>query len=249
MPAPWDIAPGTRLPCWIIDLGVLKYGDAFLMQRELVRRRKEQSIPDVLLLVEHPHVITLGRSGKLDHLLVDESDLQKRGVEFFQTDRGGDITYHGPGQLVAYPIMDLKDWHKDIHLFLRTLEDCVIKMLGDFGILAGRIPGATGVWVHQEKIAALGVRTSQWVTSHGLAFNVNPELNFFDLIIPCGIRDKSVTSLERLLGFPQEMTEVKSRLVRHFMQLFNREPRPLNPIPAGILSSTHQTEDKHAFQA
>jgi lipoyl(octanoyl) transferase len=247
MPLPRNFAPGTRSSCWVFDLGILNYADAFLLQRELVRRRKEQSIPDALLLVEHPHVITLGRSGNLAHLLVDESDLLKLGVEYFQTDRGGDITYHGPGQLVVYPIMDLKDWLKDIHLFLRTLEDCVIKVLGDFGISAGRIPGATGVWVYKEKIAAIGVRTSQWVTSHGLALNVNPNLDFFDLIIPCGIRDKGVTSLERLLGSPQEMVDVKSRLVRHFMQLFNREPLYLDSIPPSILSPVHQNEEKHAF--
>jgi lipoyl(octanoyl) transferase len=191
----------------------------------------------------------LGRRGKLANLLVDETALQKRGVDFHVTDRGGDITYHGPGQLVAYPIMDLKYWHKDIHLFLRTLEECVIKVLSDYGIPAGRIPGATGAWVNQEKIAALGVRTSHWITSHGLALNVNTELNFFDLIIPCGIRDKGVTSLQRLLGAPQEMALVKARLAGHFGVLFNRVPWPKDLMEAGIHRTVHPNEEKHAFQA
>jgi lipoyl(octanoyl) transferase len=212
----------SSLTCQVIDLGLIQYEAALSLQRELVVKRQASQIPDTLLLLEHPHVITLGRSGNFDHLLATQKELQMRNVEFHETDRGGDITYHGPGQLVIYPIFDLKSWHKDIHLFLRTLEDCIIQVLKGYDITGSRRAGATGVWVGDEKIAAIGVRTSQWVTSHGLAFNINPDLKYFDLIIPCGIRDTRVTSLKKLLGINTPMEEVKERLMKAFGLFFGR---------------------------
>jgi lipoyl(octanoyl) transferase len=207
--------------CQIMDLGLLDYTQSLDRQRQLVEKRKQNSISDCLLLVEHPHVITLGRAGKLAHLLADEDLLRQRGVEFLNTDRGGDITYHGPGQLVAYPIMDLTKWHKDVHLFLRALEETIIHLLAEYGISSQRVAGATGVWVGDEKIAAIGVRTSQWVTSHGLALNVNTNLDYFSLIVPCGLTNKGITSMKKLLGQAIPMREVKERFCRHFGAVFD----------------------------
>lgn len=212
----------SSLSCQVIDLGLIQYEAAHSLQKELVEKRKASQIPDTLLFLEHPHVITLGRSGDYTHLLASPQGLQLAGVAFHETDRGGDITYHGPGQLVVYPIFDLKCWHKDIHHFLRTLEDCVIQVLKEYDIQGGRRAGATGVWVGEEKIAAIGMRTSQWVTSHGLSFNINPELKYFKLIIPCGIRDKGVTSLKKILGRNVAMEEVKEHLMRAFGNSFGR---------------------------
>jgi lipoyl(octanoyl) transferase len=212
----------SSLTCQVIDLDLIQYEAAFTLQKELVKKRKADQIPDTLLLLEHPHVITLGRNGTYSNLLASPKELELRDVEFHETDRGGDITYHGPGQLVAYPIFDLKSWHLDIHLFLRTLEECVLGVLKEYDIPGSRRVGATGVWVGDEKIAAIGVRTSQWITSHGLAFNINPDLKFFDLIIPCGIRDKGVTSLKKILGINPPMEEVKERLMKAFGLFFGR---------------------------
>jgi lipoyl(octanoyl) transferase len=211
-----------QIPCRILDLGIVNYAQGLAIQREMVENHKGNDVSDSLLLVEHPHVITLGRSGKLAHLLASAETLRQQGVDYYETDRGGDITYHGPGQLVAYPIMDLKCWHRDIHLFMRTLEECVIQLLAGYGIQSQRIPGATGVWVGHEKIAALGVRTSQWITSHGLALNVNTDLSFFSFIIPCGLAKRGVTSLAKLLGRDLAMAEVKERFCDHFGRIFER---------------------------
>ncbi len=165
--------------CLIFDLGRSDYRNSLEVQKLLVDRRKSGAIPDCLLFVEYSHVITVGRSGNLRHLLVSESELERHGVELFFTDRGGDITYHGPGQLIAYPVIDLKEWRRDLGHYLRSLERCLVATLADFGILAKSIPGMTGVWVEEEKIAAIGIRTSQWVTSHGFALTVSSDLSFF----------------------------------------------------------------------
>lgn len=185
----------------------------------------EVPVPNHLIFVEHPHVYTLGKSGKPENLLLDESGLKQNNASYHKINRGGDITYHGPGQLVGYPILDLDNFFTDIHLYLRTLEEAVILTLADYGIPSGRYAGFTGVWLDADnekarKICALGVRCSRWVTMHGLAFNVNTDLNYFKNIIPCGIDDKDVTSMERELGFKLDMEEVKLKLREHICNLF-----------------------------
>ncbi len=181
-----------------------------------------------LIFTEHPHVYTLGKSGKPENLLLDERSLQTKQAAFYKINRGGDITYHGPGQLVGYPILDLDNFFTDIHLYLRTLEEAVIRTLADYGITSGRYPGYTGVWLDADndrarKICALGVRASRWVTMHGFAFNVNTDLNYFGNIVPCGIDDKDVTSMQRELGAPQDIDTVKTRLKGHIAALFEME--------------------------
>jgi lipoyl(octanoyl) transferase len=209
--------------CQVYDLGLISYSRGVDLQKRLVLLRKQREIPDCLLLLEHNPVITLGRTGRREHLLADARRLEELGVEFHSCERGGDITFHGPGQLVLYPILDLQEWHKDIHLFLRTLEECLLQLLHQQGIGGERLPGSTGVWVNHKKIAAIGVRTSQWVTSHGLAFNVNNDLDFFKLIIPCGIADKGVTSLAMETGQEQSMALIKPKVGHHFGSCFGRE--------------------------
>jgi lipoyl(octanoyl) transferase len=184
--------------------------------------------PNYLIFCEHPHVYTLGKSGKPENLLLDESGLKEKHATYYKINRGGDITYHGPGQIVGYPILDLDNFFTDIHLYLRTLEDAVILTLKDYGIEAGRYPGFTGVWLDADnhkarKICALGVRCSRWVIMHGFAFNVNTDLDYFRNIVPCGIDDKDVTSMERELGAPQNMEEVKQVLKKHIATLFQME--------------------------
>ena len=184
--------------------------------------------PNYLVLCEHPHVYTLGKSGKPEHLLLDENGLKEKKAAYYPINRGGDITYHGPGQIVCYPILDLDNFFTDIHLYLRTLEEAVILTLADFGLTAGRYPGLTGVWFDADnekarKVCALGVRCSRWVTMHGLAFNVNTDLTYFKNIIPCGINDKDVTSMQRELGRQIDINEVKKILMHHISVLFGME--------------------------
>ncbi len=197
------------------DLGTVGYEAACELQRGLVERRKAGAIPDTLLLLEHPHVFTLGRNARREHLLSRPPE-----VEEHATNRGGDITYHGPGQLVGYPILDLARIRRDVVWYVRSLEEALIGVLGEFGIAAGRNPGYTGVWVGGEKIAAIGVHISRWVTSHGFALNVHPDLRYFRFIVPCGVRDYGVTSMERLLGARPEMPAVKQAVARHFARIF-----------------------------
>jgi lipoyl(octanoyl) transferase len=180
---------------------------------------------DTLLFVEHPHVYTMGKSGDLGNLLADDERLKAINAEFFRTNRGGDITYHGPGQLVGYPILDLDEYFTDIHRYLRTLEEVIIATLADYGLKGDRSPGETGVWLDvgspfARKICAMGVRASRWVTMHGWAFNLNTDLRYFEYIIPCGIKDKAVTSLQRELGRPVDESEVKALVAGHFARLF-----------------------------
>ncbi|GAC1306318.1 MAG: lipoyl(octanoyl) transferase LipB [Mucilaginibacter sp.] len=184
--------------------------------------------PNYLVFCEHPHVYTLGKSGKPEHLLLDEKGLKEKKASYYPINRGGDITYHGPGQIVSYPILDLDNFFTDIHLYLRTLEEAVILTLADYGLTAGRYHGYTGVWFDADtekarKICALGVRCSRWVTMHGLAFNVNTDLDYFKNIVPCGIDDKDVTSMQRELGKPVDINEVKKNLKQHISVLFNME--------------------------
>ena len=206
--------------CRIEQLGRVDYAEALRLQREQVAQRKAEAIPDTLLLLEHPHVYTLGRNAKREHLLISNRQLAQLGAQLFETDRGGDITYHGPGQLVGYPIFDLAKHRRDIAWFMRSLEEIFIGVASDFGIEAARLAGAPGVWVGNDKLVAMGVHVSRWVTSHGFAFNVSTDLRYFDWIVPCGLRGKGVTSLEKLLGRPVEMQVAMDRVIEHFGGVF-----------------------------
>ena len=203
-------------------LGTISYADGLELQKHLVEQRKRGEIPDQLLLLEHPPVITLGVKSRNDrsHVIATEETLEAEGVEVFETGRGGDVTYHGPGQLVGYPILDLKPDRCDVHRYVRDLEEVMIRAAATFGVTAGRIPGLTGAWVGQEKLAAIGVRIARWITSHGFAFNVNTSLQHFDFIVPCGISDRGVTSLERLLGRRVPMAEVAKAIEDSFRDVF-----------------------------
>ena len=219
------------------DWGLLDYQKAWDKQEEVFANtiaiktknrnqpENEELTPNFLNFVEHPHVYTLGKSGKPENLLLDENGLKEKKAVYYKINRGGDITYHGPGQIVGYPILDLDNFFTDIHLYLRTLEEAVILTLKDYGIEAGRYSGFTGVWIDADnnkarKICAMGVRCSRWVTMHGFAFNVNVDLDYFKNIVPCGIDDKDVTSIERELGRKVDMEEVKKILKNHIAVLF-----------------------------
>ena len=212
-----------------VDLGLIPYAEAYALQKRVVAARKLDAIEDVLLFCEHPHVITQGRNGKREHLLAGESVLRQKGVEFFDTSRGGDVTYHGPGQIVAYPILNLGAIRHDVVWYVRMLEEAMIRATAEFGIAAGREPGKTGVWVGEqkssEKLAAIGIHISRWITSHGLAYNVATDLRNFDLIVPCGIADRKATSLEKLLGRRVDLSEVKPKLAEHLDAVFGLELR------------------------
>lgn len=221
------------------DWGLLDYQQAWDRQEQVFaetvqaktqnrNNNTEYPVNNHLIFVEHPHVYTLGKSGEPENLLLDETGLANKQATFYKINRGGDITYHGPGQIVAYPILDLDNFFTDIHLYLRTLEEAVIMTLADYGIQSGRYEGYTGVWLDADnerarKICAMGVRCSRWVTMHGLAFNVNTDLSYFKNIVPCGIDDKDVTSMERELGHPVDMNEAKEKLKRHISDLFQME--------------------------
>jgi lipoyl(octanoyl) transferase len=207
-------------------LGRVPYADALALQRSLVEDRRAGRVDDLLLLLEHPHVLTLGvrGDGGRSHILATPDALDSRGVEVHETGRGGDITYHGPGQIVGYPIIDLQPDRCDVHRYVRDLEEVLIRTASDYGVEAGRVEGLTGVWVGREKLAAIGVRISRWVTSHGFALNVTTDLEYFNLIVPCGIADRSVTSLARLLGRAVDRVEVEDRIAAHFGGVFARAP-------------------------
>jgi len=213
----------------IVDLGLISYADAYAIQQRLVAARKANAIDDVLLFCEHPHVITLGRNANRTNLLASEHVLRQKNVELHATNRGGDVTYHGPGQVVGYPILNLDKIKRDVGWYVRTLEEAMIRASADFGIIAYRVPGKTGIWVQaaptEEKLAAIGVHISRWVTSHGFAYNVSTDLRYFDLIVPCGIADRKATSLEKLLQRTVSLGEVKPRLFYHLGELIAREPR------------------------
>jgi lipoyl(octanoyl) transferase len=210
-------------------LGRTPYADSLALQRGLVEDRRADRTGDVLLLVEHPPVLTVGvrGDGGRSHILASPDALAARGIEVHDTGRGGDVTYHGPGQVVGYPIISLKPDRCDVHGYLRDLEEVLIRVAADFGIRAARVPGLTGVWVGEHKLAAIGVRISRWITSHGFALNVAPNLEDFDLIVPCGIADRGVTSLARL-GCSATCSDVEDRIVRHFCGVFDRRPLELS---------------------
>jgi lipoyl(octanoyl) transferase len=202
-------------------LGRVPFQEALAIQEEMVVQRREERIPDHLLLLEHPHVITMGTSSRPEHVLLPLSEMEEQGISLFQVGRGGDVTYHGPGQLVGYPILSLSPDRKDLHRYLRDLEEVLLRALGLFGISAHREPGLTGIWVRDEKVAAIGVRVSSgWITSHGFALNVDPMLSYFETIVPCGIRGRSVTSMRRILGRSVSLDEVVEPLVDGFSTVF-----------------------------
>jgi lipoyl(octanoyl) transferase len=240
MPSPCNENRTVLNSCHIVDLGLIGYAEAWALQKRVVAARKAGAIEDVLLLCEHPHVITLGRNGKRENLLASEHVLQQKGVEFHATNRGGDITYHGPGQIVGYPILNLGAIRRDVVWYVRALEEAMIRATAEFGIAAERVAGKTGIWVDveesssslatrhsppgtSEKLAAIGVHISRWVTSHGFAYNVSTDLRYFDLIVPCGIADRKATSLEKLLGRNVGEKEVAPRIANHLGKLFGLE--------------------------
>jgi len=210
--------------CAVVDLGLIGYSEAWELQKRVVTARKAGAIGDVLLLCEHPHVITLGRSGKRANLLATENVLRQKGVEYFETSRGGDITYHGPGQIVGYPILNLGAIKRDVVWYVRMLEEAMIRATAEFEIAARREPGKTGIWVEAtavpEKLAAIGVHISRWVTSHGFAYNVATDLRYFDLIVPCGIAERKATSLEKLLGRRVDLRAVQPQLSKYVGEVF-----------------------------
>jgi lipoyl(octanoyl) transferase len=209
--------------------GTVPYAEALDIQKQLVDERKAGLIPDQLLLLEHPPVITLGVRARSDgtNVVAAPDSLARQGIEVFETGRGGDVTYHGPGQLVGYPILDLRPDRCDVHQYVRDIEEVLILAAAAFDVNAGRLAGLTGIWVGDQKLAAIGVRISRWVTSHGFAFNVTTNLSHFDLIVPCGIRDKGVTSLERLLGRRVPISEVEQAVVDAFADVFDRVPQEM----------------------
>ncbi len=222
----------AQKPLWVVNAGRIAYSPAFDLQRQIVAARKSRAVPDVLLFCEHPHVITLGRNGLRENLLAGERVLAQMNVEFHETDRGGDITYHGPGQIVGYPILDLSEHRRDVRWYVEELEEVMIRTAADYGLSARRILCRHGIWIDsiagEEKLAALGVHLSRWVTSHGFAFNVSTDLRFFDLIVPCGIKDKRATSLERALGRGVSMDEARARLSAHFAEIFGCETQAIS---------------------
>lgn len=203
-----------------IDLGLIDYKVAWDLQHDVFEKRRNNEILDTLFLLEHPNTYTLGKTADKKNLLGDEEYLNKNNISVFEIDRGGDITYHGPGQIVGYSIIDLKNWHQDTHKYLRALEDVIIETLHDYGLKGERNESYTGVWIEDRKICAIGIKVSRWITMHGFAFNINTELNYFNGIIPCGIKEKSVTSLSKELNAEIDLNEVKEKVRENFIKIF-----------------------------
>jgi lipoyl(octanoyl) transferase len=234
-----------------VDLGRMSYAEAWALQKRVVAARKASTIEDVLLLCEHPHVITQGRNGKREHLLASEHVLRQKGVEFHATDRGGDITYHGPGQIVGYPILNLGAIRRDVVWYVRMLEEAMIQTTAEFGVAAKRVEGKTGIWVKngnaEEKLGAIGVHISRWVTSHGFAYNVSTDLRYFELIVPCGIVDCKATSLEKLLGRSVKREEIAPRIAAHLGEVFGLELKETSQ--PDLVEKLQETEQPMAASA
>ena len=233
--------------CCLRQLGRVDYPAALQLQQQLAAERKQGLIPDQLLLLEHPHVITLGRNGHMENLLAGDDILARAGIAFYPTDRGGDVTYHGPGQLVGYPILDLAGHRRDVRWYVEQLEEVMLRLTSEFGIDGKRVAGRHGVWVEgaagEEKLAALGLHLSRWVTSHGFAYNVSTDLRFFDLIVPCGIPEKRATSLERLLSREVSIEQIRSFCISHFAKVFGRTMIPVSREDLeALLKETAATE-------
>ena len=252
--------------CLTVDLGLIRYSESYELQQRLVKARKADAIQDVLVLCEHPHVITQGRNGKPGHLLASEHLLRQKGVEYFETSRGGDITYHGPGQIVGYPILNLAAIRRDVAWYVRMLEEVMIRATEDFGIVGEREPGKTGVWVAgeeeksslqraqgsprkqaPEKLGAIGVHISRWVTSHGFAYNVSTDLRYFDWIVPCGIIGRKATSLEKLLRRSVESGTAEERITTYFGEVFGLQMQPMRRDE--LLQRLRQCEEGVAISA
>jgi lipoyl(octanoyl) transferase len=216
--------PAPPRPLDVRRLGRVPYATGLELQERLVADRQAGRIPDTLLLLEHDPVFTLGRNARREHVLFPEAELRARGFQVFEIGRGGDVTYHGPGQIVGYPILDLSPDRCDVHRYVRDLEEVLVRTCADYGVAAGRVAGMTGAWVGEAKIAAIGVRIARWVTSHGFAFNVGGDLAPFGLIVPCGLRGRAVTSLERVLGHAVGQDGVMDRLAAHAAAVFERAP-------------------------
>ena len=223
------VGVATVRPLIVQRLGRIRYADGLELQQRLVDDRQTGRLPDHLLLLEHDPVFTLGRNARRENVLLGEEALRARGFEVYESGRGGDVTYHGPGQVVGYPILELPPERRDVHRYVRDLEDVMIRACADFGVPASRVPGLTGAWVGNDKIGAIGVRIARWVTSHGFALNVSSDLSAFDLVVPCGIRERGVTSLERLVRRPVPLGDVMDSLTRHFAAVFE-----LEVVPAGV---------------
>jgi len=234
----------TKRKCAVFSLGLLDYQKAWDLQRELVGKRRKKEINDTLLLVEHLPLFTIGRRGSSRNILVSDKSLKEKGISIYEVDRGGDITYHGPGQIIGYPILDLNEHGRDVHLMLRHLEEVIIRLLSDYGVEALRLPGYTGVWVGKEKIAAIGIGVRHWITFHGFCLNVNPDLNYFALINPCGLKGKGVTSLQQWKAKSEKrkakttlgktipgLKDLQQNLIRHFGEVFHLEMRDDQEIP------------------
>ena len=219
--------------CEIRNLGRIRYAEASVLQQKFVEQRKRGEVPDQLLIVEHPHVITMGRNGHKENMLASRDALERAGIEFFETNRGGDVTYHGPGQIVGYPIFDLRGWKRDVVAYLRALEQVIIDAIGALGVAAGRMEGSTGVWVNGAKVAAIGVHISRWVTSHGFALNVSTDLDYFRLIVPCGLT-KPIASLESL-GYRASREDVVAALARAFAHVFDFSLEFVHSVPDQVL--------------
>ena len=214
---------------WILSLDTVPYEEAFALQKRLVTMRSQDAICDTLILLEHPPVFTVTRKATLNNILASPDELEDKGISLCKTNRGGDITYHGPGQIVGYPIMNLKEHGKDLHKYIRNIEEIIISVLMDYGISAHRDKANPGVWIGDEKIAAIGIAVkSSWTTMHGFAFNVNPDLNHYSFIVPCGLTNKGITSLSKLLGTPISMEEVREKVIHHYAEVFKLRTRKVS---------------------
>ena len=205
------------------NLGLIDYKNAWNLQKSIHQLRIENKIDDILFLLEHPHTYTLGKTADKENLVGDEKYLRENNISVYDIDRGGDITYHGPGQIVGYPIINLTNWQLDTHKYLRAIEEVIIKVCSEYGLIGSRVEKYTGVWIEDRKICAIGIKVSRWITMHGFAFNINTDLKLFNGIIPCGITDKDVTSLNRELKKKIQINEVKEKIIHHFSSVFNYE--------------------------
>ena len=211
--------------CYVLNLGLIDYKKAYKLQKHLAGARKARRIDDLLLLLEHPPVITLGKGAKRENILASPQTLAQEGIEVLEVDRGGDVTYHGPGQLVGYPIINLGNYEKDVHQNLRNLEEVLIRLLKEYNLEPSRKEGYTGVWVGDKKIASLGIKVSRWISYHGFSLNINPSLRHFSLIKPCGLPPEKITSLKRLLERGIDISEVRQKLIKQFGDVFSIEMR------------------------
>ena len=237
---PVGVAP-AHSPVLLLRPGLVEYGAAWDLQRALAAARRDDRIGDSLILLEHPHVYTLGRNADEAHVLVDASRLAELGATLFRIDRGGDVTYHGPGQLVGYPILDLRARGADVHRYVREIEEVIIRALSDFGIASERVAGLPGVWVGREKVAAIGVKIARWISGHGFALNVCTDLSYFGHIVPCGLHDRGVTSISRLLGREVTVDEARERVEARFAEVFGRSLAPIDDV-AGLVERLSGTD-------